>query len=261
VDGRCLGKAQVVPVTGAQSYLQFRVGYRFGAGQWPVAGTFATQVLTAAEGVTWSIYVHLVSREGDRYVQYMPGTDAPSREVLDRSVYGIFPLGDSWQDEGWHSLQRNLRQDYLTIFGRPAPGDLAVDHLIVRGSLSLGRMVLTDPTQIQTVLTNSDEEVSNWVVEEGSGLFEPTPTGLGGETVLAIRPDVPTQRDDEAHTIALLAPSQGAIVAAGTMQWSWALDDFGAHVDRMGNRTDPDRRVQALTVNMLRLLNSRSAPN
>ncbi|MDQ6672916.1 MAG: hypothetical protein M3069_19600 [Chloroflexota bacterium] len=255
-----LGKAPVVPVTGAQSFFQFRVRHHFMAGQWPLAGSFATQVLTVAEGITWAIYLHVVSHEGDHYLQYMPGKEATSRQVLGGSVYGIFRLGDSWQDQGWYALQRDVRQDYATVFDTPAPGDLAIDQIIVRGSLSLGRVVFGDPTQVQTLLTYSDGDVSSWVVDEGHGSLEQTPNGPGGEMVLSVRPDLPAHRDDEAHTIAVLNSSEGPIVATGTMQWSWALDDFGAHIDRVGSRTNVDAGIQALTLNMLGLLSSRQAP-
>jgi len=43
----------------------------------------------------------------------------------------------------------------------------------------------------------------------------------------------------------------GLIIAAGSIQWSWALDDYGAHTDDKRNQTKVDQRMQALTRNML----------
>ena len=46
------------------------------------------------------------------------------------------------------------------------------------------------------------------------------------------------------------APSGATVFAAGTMQWSWALDDWGAP-DFEGVRTPLDPRVDRITSNIL----------
>jgi hypothetical protein len=46
--------------------------------------------------------------------------------------------------------------------------------------------------------------------------------------------------------------SSGLVVAVGTVQWSWALDGSGRHLDAKGNETRVDPRIQALTRNILR---------
>jgi hypothetical protein len=75
-----------------------------------------------------------------------------------------------------------------------------------------------------------------------------------GGPVLSVRTEVPGRRSDEAHTVLIRTPVGGSIVAVGSIQWSWALDSYGAHVDADNRETKLDPRVQALTRNMLRAL-------
>jgi hypothetical protein len=74
----------------------------------------------------------------------------------------------------------------------------------------------------------------------------------GGKPKLVVRAQVEdARRDNEAHTVAVPSASAGLVVAVGSVQWSWALDGFGRHVDGLGHETAVDPRVQALTRNML----------
>ena len=62
---------------------------------------------------------------------------------------------------------------------------------------------------------------------------------------------------DEAHSVAIRTPAGGLIVAAGSVQWSWALDAYGAHTDPQGNQTPVDSRLQSLTRNLMNALRGR----
>jgi len=59
---------------------------------------------------------------------------------------------------------------------------------------------------------------------------------------------------DEADTVEIERRGAGPVIAVGTIQWSWALDDLGKHVDIKGNETRVDPRIQRLTYNMMRKL-------
>ena len=56
------------------------------------------------------------------------------------------------------------------------------------------------------------------------------------------------------HTATLYsAPSGATVFAAGTMQWSWALDSFGCRT-WAGSRTPLDKRVGIMTANLFNRL-------
>jgi hypothetical protein len=59
----------------------------------------------------------------------------------------------------------------------------------------------------------------------------------------------PTLHTATVHT----TPAGGTVVAAGTYQWSWALDTFGQH-DYQGRFTPTDARVARVTTNIYRRL-------
>ena len=65
---------------------------------------------------------------------------------------------------------------------------------------------------------------------------------------------MPETREDEAHTVLRRNEAGELLIAAGTIQWSWALDAFGHHKDAAGRETPVDPRIQALTQNMVRAL-------
>jgi hypothetical protein len=66
--------------------------------------------------------------------------------------------------------------------------------------------------------------------------------------------------DAGLHHASVYTASSGAVIfAAGTMQWSWALDDWGRPTFK-GVRTPVDRRVQQITRNVLRRLGGAPGP-
>jgi hypothetical protein len=66
--------------------------------------------------------------------------------------------------------------------------------------------------------------------------------------------------DGGLHHASVYSASSGAVIfAAGTMQWSWALDDWGRPTFK-GVRTPVDRRVQQITLNVLRRLGGAPGP-
>jgi hypothetical protein len=75
-----------------------------------------------------------------------------------------------------------------------------------------------------------------------------------GTIVLARSPvtaDCVDPRTPSVHTATMyVAPSGATVFAAGTFQWSWALDGFGRRT-WAGIRTPLDRRVGIMTANLL----------
>ncbi len=78
-----------------------------------------------------------------------------------------------------------------------------------------------------------------------------------GTILLAQSPVIPDHYDPSTppiHTATMYtAPSGATVFAAGTFQWSWALDDFGRRT-WAGIRTPLDRRVGIMTANLFNRL-------
>ena len=70
----------------------------------------------------------------------------------------------------------------------------------------------------------------------------------------SVEPDHPDPDTPALHTATMyVAPSGAVVFAAGTFQWSWALDDFGRR-SWARVRTPLDRRVGIMTANLLNRL-------
>ena len=78
-----------------------------------------------------------------------------------------------------------------------------------------------------------------------------------GTVILArspVRPNMADPRLPPLHTATMYtAPSGATVFAAGTFQWSWALDSFGMR-SYLGIRTPLDRRVSIMTANLFNRL-------
>jgi len=191
------------------------------------------------------------------YLQYETETGTPYQYKIGSVPYAIIPLDAAFSQLGTRSLDRDLNADYTTAFGSP-PTDARVNAIAVRGSMALGALSITDSdgtTYSTSKNVGSSHETNVWFVYEGKGTLgvrsgDPSPTAP-----LLIQATLPTdRRPDEANTVMITRGASGRVIAAGTMQWSWALDDYGDHVDHQGNSTKVDRRLQTLTGNMLRQL-------
>ncbi len=69
-----------------------------------------------------------------------------------------------------------------------------------------------------------------------------------------VRPNCVDPLTPALHTATMyVAPSGATVFAAGTFQWSWALDSFGSRT-YVGIRTPLDRRVSIMTANLLNRL-------
>ncbi len=105
-----------------------------------------------------------------------------------------------------------------------------------------------------TGLRNGDALVN--LVGQEYDTYNPT-LAPPGTILLACSPVVPDHVDPDTppfQTATLyVAPSGATVFAAGTFQWSWALDDFGRRT-WAGIRTPVDRRVGIMTANLLNRL-------
>jgi hypothetical protein len=105
-----------------------------------------------------------------------------------------------------------------------------------------------------TGLRNGDALVN--LVGQEYDTFHPT-LAPPGTILLAHSPVTPDHVDPDTppfHTATMyVAPSGATVFAAGTFQWSWALDDFGRRT-WAGIRTPLDRRVGIMTANLLNRL-------
>ena len=105
-----------------------------------------------------------------------------------------------------------------------------------------------------TGLRNGDALVN--LVGQEYDTYNPT-LAPPGTILLACSPVVPDHVDPDTppfHTATLYtAPSGATVFAAGTFQWSWALDDFGRRT-WAGIRTPLDRRVGIMTANLFNRL-------
>jgi hypothetical protein len=119
--------------------------------------------------------------------------------------------------------------------------------------MAVGPISLTAPDGALAQLTPATDQ-HGWQVASGEGQISVEPTGPARESVLVLRPFGVDHPVDEAHSVAIRTPGGGLIFAAGTVQWSWALDAYGRRADPQGNQTPVDSRLQALTRNILNAL-------
>jgi hypothetical protein len=255
---RVLGRARVIPNDKPDALLNFNVVYEWPAAEGPSVGRFATMVETLDFSPEWTIAIHLVSASRSAYLVYSAGgdKDAPARFPSGGDEQVFFSLGEVFYTPGWRRIDRDLSDDYRTIIGS-MPSDLRLQSILLRGSLSLSSVTLTaSDGQATDISFRSDAspEANGWRVAQGAGDLAVNPSGPSGEAALAMRTAIPDdRRGDEAHTVAVQTPGKGLIVAVGSINWSWALDDYdyNHHTDTKGDRTNLDRRIQALTRNIL----------
>ncbi len=246
---RLLGRARVEPTRPLTGMLHFRVGRFFAPEAQPRADRLATWRRPGQPG---TFGVRLVSSAGHRLLEYAPGGTA-LRGWRGDVEYAVVPLDADPDRVAWVAVERDLRRDYAAAFGAPAPPELRVVGLEVRGSLALAPVRLADPDGGVTTVEPGDARSggAGWQLLEGKGVLEVLPVGPGGQLALATTDQQPGY---EAHTVLIRAPGAGPVVAVGSIQWSWALDEIGQHVDEQGHPTAVDPRIQALTRNLLRLL-------
>ncbi|HEX5414408.1 MAG TPA: N,N-dimethylformamidase beta subunit family domain-containing protein [Chloroflexota bacterium] len=250
-----LGRAPVIPASPLETQRQFGVSY-----DWPAAvplGHLSTTVATLQPGPSWTLMVHVVSAERQVFLQYETEDGSTYQYKIGQTTYAIIPLAADFSEIGSRPLKRDLVADYQTSFGK-VPGDARVNEIVVRGSLALGPLSITAPngTVHQTSQEIGPDKAANaWYIFDGKGtLGLQTTNGTANPTVL-MQATLPTTRPpDESDTVVIKRAGAGPVIAVGTMQWSWALDSVGDHVDHQGNETKVDPRIQALTGNMLRRL-------
>ena len=253
-----LGRARVLPVFAVDELRTFAASYRWEPQTRPQAGRLATLVGAIQAGPNWALLVCLVSSARSVYLHYETESESAHQYQVGSESYALFPLEKEFRAPGWRPLERDLAADYASAFG-PPPDDLRVDALVLRGALALGPVSITAPDGSATSITfetDGPPETVGWRVAQGTGTLTIQPRGPSEQRVLVMRPAaLPEERRlDEAHTVALRSASGGLIVAVGTIQWTWALDGYGHHVDRHGNQTPVDPRIQALTRNIVREL-------
>jgi hypothetical protein len=246
-----LGRAQVSLAEPGQGRDDPGVRYQFGRAQLPSLGWFSSMFETSRP---WVLYVSLNGAPFNAQLQYVPGTGAPRRYSGDGAEYAVLPVGAAFVQPGWHTLERDLEADYTAGFGSPAGSAVRVDSLFWRGSLSIGATNISSPGgKLTSMLLDQAEtdQPPGWRREGGIGDVGVLPLGPSSEPVLGLRAARP---NDEADSVFMRSPTGAPIVAVGSIQWSWALDSFGQHVDAEGRRTEVDPRIQALTRNMLQVL-------
>jgi hypothetical protein len=151
-------------------------------------------------------------------------------------------------------MDRDLLADFAASIGTP-PADLHVDSVVLRGQVSVSTINLSPPTSGGTPLSVAPVVGSaNWQPVDGRGQLSVDGSGPSSEAVVVVNPERSDHRVDEADTVAIRTPAGGLLVAVGTIQWSWALDNFGEHKDSHGNYTPVDARLQVLTRNILNAL-------
>jgi hypothetical protein len=250
---RILGRARVIPNDKPDALLDFNVIYQWPPAEQPSVGRITTMVETLEDSPEWTIAVHLVSSSRSAYLVYGAGgdKDTPANFPAGGEDQVFLSLGEAFYAPGWRQIDRDLAADYALLLGS-VPSDLRLQSILLRGSLSLGSVMLTPPDG-QAIELSSENDATpgplGWRVAQGTGDLKVNPSG---PTVLVMRVAVPEgRRGDEAHTVAIRAAGKGLIVAVGSIYWSWALDDYGSHKDSKGNATKVDKRIQALTQNML----------
>jgi hypothetical protein len=260
-----LGRSRVVPVTKFDATLGLWAVYQFPPPEWMPAGRITTNIETLADNPSWVLMVHLVSDSRSVYLVYSPGpASEPPRQYSDgNDRYGSFAVGREFWDPGWHSFDRDLAADYGQVFGG-TPDELKVRSITLRGSLSLGPVAFASPggdgDRLVSIGNASTPQDAVWQIERGAGELTVKPTPGGSDNALVMQVALPPdRRPDEAHTVVIRDGTRVSIVAVGSMQWSWALDDLnflGSHADVDGDVTQVDARVQALTRNLVRALST-----
>jgi hypothetical protein len=249
-----LGSAKVNPLRPSSGALEVSAINNLVWGQGPAAGTLDATMQSNDGSASWQIEVQLESTEdGDRSLVY-GGPPAGSGLSDDGSTTGVIPVPNPIVADDWTSFTCDLVGDYTSTFGSTPP-DLQVLALKLRGSLAVEDLTLTAPDGTQQALGLSAGQApgdAGWGIVSGSGTLT-ADTAADGSPVLTLRPNA-DRRDDVSHTVLVRPQGAGPIVAVGSIQWSWALDDFGTHVDVDHNATPVDPRVQALTGNLLKLL-------
>lgn len=252
-----LGQAPVIPASPLQTQRQFAVAYEWSDAAPIRLGRLSAIVQTLQVGPSWTLMVSVVSAKGLVFLQYETEIGTPYQYKVGPVPYAIIPLDATFSQLGTRPLDRDLNADYTTAFGTP-PTDARVTAIVVRGSLALGALSITESdgtTYPTSKNVGTLHEANVWYVSEGKGTIgvqsgDPSPTAP-----LLIQATLPTdKRPDVSNTVVIKRAALGLVIAAGTIQWSWALDDYGDHVDHQGNSTKVDRRLQTLTGNLLRQL-------
>lgn len=135
-----------------------------------------------------------------------------------------------------------------------------VDRIVLRGTIAVRELTLTDPpgkTMSVFPETDGSRSASGWTVTEGEGTVTVQPMAEGEPPALLLKEALPEHKENESHSVIIHEPRGNLLFAAGTIQWSWALDEFGYHKGNAGNVTPVDRRVQLLTRNILRALSGK----
>jgi hypothetical protein len=253
---RVLGRARVIPNDKPDALLDFNVLYEWPAAERPSVGRIATMVETLEYSPEWTLALHLISSSRSAYLVYAAGgdKDAPANFPFGDNDQVFFSLGEAFYSPGWRPIDRNLAKDYAQLLGDP-PSDLRLHSILLRGSLSLGPVTVTAPDGQATEISERSDatpEGLGWRVAQGKGDLKVSPSGPSGAPVLVMRVAIPDgRRGDEAHAVVIRAPGKGLIVAVGSIYWAWALDDYGHHTDANGNETKVDKRIHALTRNIL----------
>lgn len=251
---KILGRATVIPASPVEAQLQFSARYDLDKSAPSRVGRLSTTVETIQAGPTWTLMVNLVSSARTVYLQYETGSDPVHQYKVGQDYYAVFPLGEDFAEPGWRRLDRDLAADYLTAFGK-VPDDLHVAALVTRGSLGLGPLSLTalEGSVMSTAMAVARRgESAGWRTVGGIGTVDVAGTDPSGHAALVFTATIPKdRRPDEADTVAIQGEHEALVVAVGTIQWSWALDSYGTHVDTHGNKTNVDPRIQALTRNIV----------
>jgi hypothetical protein len=250
-----IGHAIVIPGSLISEISQFKARYDWPSSSRPSVGQFSTNVETVQPGPSWSLMVYLVSAKRSVYLQYLYSSSPTYQYQVAGETYAVIPIGKDFTTPGWHPFVRNLLADYTAQFGKPSD-DLRIAGIVARGSFALGKVTLTAPNG-EVASPPSDVappgDMSAWRVIEGTGTLTLDAKDPSGNPALVLTATLPGgRRPDEADTVIIKRNSGGSVVAAGTIQWSWALDDVGKHVDGKGDETKVDSRIQALTRNILK---------
>jgi hypothetical protein len=243
-----IGSAPVLPERPLSNLLDLAARRNLDSQEQVQVGQLTAQL---RPGRVWRVFVHMKAASGSWYLQYQPGTESPSQTQSGDTTYIIRPL-TGFDQSGWQPLHVDLRTDFNSVAG-PPPADLRVDALVLRGDVAIGSISLSAPGGALAQVTPTTDQ-RGWQAASGEGQVSVESEGPAGEIVLVLRPFGLDHPVDEAHSVAIHTPAGGWIFAAGTIQWSWALDDFGQHTDPQGNRTPVDQRIQALTRNILNAL-------
>jgi hypothetical protein len=257
LDVITLGHALTIPTRPNDAFLQFRAKSLFPPEALPSVGRVQLDVQTIAPGPTWRIGVVIRTGNERRVLTYEPGNAPP---VIDQPDAGLpaahFTIGVDSLNLGWHTVTRDVRADFQAAFGQP-PTDPRAEEIDAAGSLDLRGFALTDVNGAsEDVIAWPDQtsEVGPWTTTAGVGQITLLGRDAAAQPTIQFRAAVTNQRPDEQQSVIVRAPGGGAVVAVGTIHWSWALDNVGQHDDGAGHSTSVDRRIQRLTLNLLQFL-------